>query len=129
MEFKTQFNRDKFPEQNEKGGGVSMTIPDQILQRYAAGLSTGAVRSPLYYGDEVHDDIGDHNLEGLDELDRIDYLREKEQELLAIQKRLQDNANAKKRNREIQEALRKQFEKETAEKDAQANAKQKTNTP
>lgn len=57
--FKTQWNADKFPPVLiERGGGLSMTVPDQslsvkeIMFRYSKGLPIGGERVPIYHGED-----------------------------------------------------------------------------
>lgn len=56
--FKTQWNAEKFPKTYEKGGGLSMTIPDQsltvrdLIDRQKNGLNLTGVKVPVYHGED-----------------------------------------------------------------------------
>lgn len=68
MKFKTQFNSSEFPRQWEKGGGVSMTVPDQaltipqIMERNRRGLSIPQAKETHY----THSDDGEGLVPGAD---------------------------------------------------------------
>lgn len=76
MKFKTQFNANEFPKQNEPGGGVSLTVPDQaltvpqIMERNRRGLSVPQAKAMEY----THDDQGEALAPGADlpDLSRLD---------------------------------------------------------
>lgn len=76
MKFKTQFNANEFPKQNEPGGGVSLTVPDQaltvpqIMERNRRGLSVPQAKAMDY----THDDKGEALVPGADlpDISRLD---------------------------------------------------------
>lgn len=92
--FKTQYNADEFPNDNEKIVGKSMTVPDQtmsvreLLERYHRGLPLGGEKVPIYDGEE--DYMPD--LATMDLADRQAYLEETEKELSRIKKSINEKS-------------------------------------
>lgn len=129
--FKTQYNASEFPDKGEVNNEVSMTVPDmtmsipEILKRYASGMTVGGAKHPLYHGNEDYDDVGDHNLQNMDELERIDYLREKEQELLQLKDSIQKKVDTIRRTKEIEEEIKKELDR-ARQKDAAVNTDAET---
>lgn len=111
MKFKNHYNSK--PDKGEINNKPSLTVPDQtmsvteLLKRYASGMPIGG-KSPLYHGETEDDDIGDHVLQNMDQLDRIDYLREKEQEFLKLKTDLEEKVRLHKRDQEINRRLKEE---------------------
>lgn len=99
------------PEDLEKGGGLSLTVPDEsmslahILAKHSRGVDTSSFeKQPVYYGGEFHD-------EDMEEISRMD---------LAEKSELRDRVNSqivdkKKAAEEAQTAHDVQVKKEAEE--------------
>lgn len=103
------YNAHLFPREYEKGGGVSLSIPDEsmsvreILSRYARGIPfSGPMRNPVYDEDSVFP-------EGMPDLSQMDYTEVQElydqlgAQIISIRSQLNDIQNAQN---EPQEAVK-----------------------
>lgn len=134
MKFKTQWNAHEFPKTMERGGGISLTVPDQtmsikeIVRRFASGLPVTGVRVPMFNEEE---DLPDW--EGLDLAERqilleenADYIEklEKDQALLQSQIRKQKEDEKEKAKSKLDAERRKA--KAVAEKQKEENRDNET---
>lgn len=82
LKIKTPYNAKEFPVKGESSKLPSMTVPDQsmsvqeILRRYASGLSPLGERVPVYDGDEEVPDLKKMDLAEIEQLkkDTSDYI-------------------------------------------------------
>lgn len=85
---KNSLNANEFEKTYEKGGGISMTVPDQsmslkeILDRFARGLPVTGARVPMY---DEEDDMPD--IRTLDLAERQEYAEHFKRELTDIHQR------------------------------------------
>lgn len=128
--FKTPYNGKNFPDTGEKLAGeqASMTIPDQsltvaeLVHRFTIGQSLNG-RVPLFE-DENDPNVYPPNWDQLDLSEKMDFIKEREQELrdiaakLDLKKRTEEKLQ---REKEINEAVERKLQ---ARKDARATFKE-----
>lgn len=104
MKFKNAYNSQEFPPDHEKNGLPSLTVPNQamsiqeIMRRFAQGLTVEGERVPVYNGEEELPD-----LKRMDLVDRQEFAEHVKETITESRKKLKelDEEEKKKQARQL----------------------------